>query len=292
MRHFLKKKSLLFIICAVLTCILSFGAAAAEESAEITGNELKVTFVDVGKGDCILIQTDGQNILVDAGYVETAADVTAYFESQGIERLDYLIITHYDKDHVGGAADIVAAFEIGQIYLPDYEGVGKYYTAFIDAVSDLGLDTEIISEETVITISDAVITIYPSDIKYVHETWMEEGNDNDVSLVISLINDEDTYMFAGDLEVEGVEKYIAADHGQFDVLKVPHHGVKEDNTEDLINDVKPEIAVITDGEKDKADKKVVKKLTKTGAEVYQSSECGTIIITSSGTGEYEVITQE
>ena len=311
------KKYMLIILSMVLMCAFSLNACASEqpdentadteivtdeeqsenagkteEASDIGTEGLKVTIVDVGKGDCILVETDGKYVLIDAGYAETASEVISYFKDLGVERLEYVIITHYDKDHVGGAANIIKAFDIGRIYLPDYDGASKYYTAFKNAVSQYGLDTVRVSEDTVFSVSGAEFTIFPSDIAYVHEVWQEEGNDNDVSLVISLIYGEDSYMFAGDLEVEGVDSYLAKGHGQYDVLKVPHHGIKEKNTDELIEDVKPQIAVITDSEKDKADKKVLKKLNKAGADVYQSSECGTIVITGNGNGEYEVTTQK
>ena len=319
------RKIILIIIAMMLLCVISLNACAseqtdaedaagaeseeqtetagqaeedpaaekpAEEDEDTITDGLTVTFVDVGKGDCILVGIDGKYVLIDAGYTETASEVISYFKDLGIERLDYLIITHYDKDHVGGAVSIVKEFEIGQIYLPDYEGASKYYTAFKNTLGQYGLNAERLSETTSFSISGAEFTIYPSDIPYVHEIWQEEGNDNDVSFVISLLYGEDSYMLAGDLEEEGIDRYLAAGRGQFDVLKVPHHGVKEKNSDELIEDVKPQIAVITDGPKDEADKKVLKKLTKAGADIYQTSECGTIVITSNGTGEYEVTTQK
>ena len=288
MRH------LLFIFTsAALMCVIILGAGISVQAAESQTDDMKVTFIDVGKGDCILIETGGQTVLIDAGYAETAGDVISYLQDSGIERLDYMIITHYDKDHVGGASDIATSFDIGQIYLPDYEGVSKYYIAFKSTIGLHGLNASRVSEALSFQISDAEFTIYPSGVSYTHETTgKEEGNDNDMSLVISLYYGDDSYMFAGDLEEEGVDNYLAADHGQFDVLKVPHHGIKEGNTEDFIADVQPKIAIITDGDKDKADKKVVKKLKKADSECYQSSECGTIIITGNGTGNYEVTTEK
>ena len=93
-----------------------------------------ITSIDVGKGDCILIQTGDRNdpvtVMIDTGYKETADDVLNYLRKQDINKLDALIITHYHKDHVGGAAAILKGVPVGKVYMPDYEGTKKVYEEF------------------------------------------------------------------------------------------------------------------------------------------------------------------
>lgn len=83
-----------------------------DEETENASELMSVTYIDVGKGDCILIEKGSSVILIDTGYSDTSGNVSDYLNTKGITYIDYLIITHYDKDHVGGAADIAELFEI------------------------------------------------------------------------------------------------------------------------------------------------------------------------------------
>ena len=115
-----------------------------------------------------------------------------------------------------------------------------------------------------------------------------EGNDNDMSLVATLAHGRDSYLFAGDLEEEGIRAYLAAGHGSFDVLKMPHHGEYSPGISELLDDVRPKIAAITDSVSDAADKKTLKLLKSAGVRTYRTSVDGTIIIDSDGSGTYSV----
>ena len=284
------------IVGMILTIFLGLmlaGCGARSEATAETGSgsddTLKVTFLDVGKGDCILVQKDGKNMLIDAGYEETAESVISFLKEQGVASLDYFIITHYDKDHVGGAAQVAEAFDVQQIYLPGYEGNSQYYEAFMAAIEDGDLKAEQVTEDLFLDFSGASLSIYASDVEFVPETEEEEGNDNDVSLVISLINGADSYLFAGDLEKEGVAAYLSEDHLTFDVVKMPHHGKKAGNSDGFIASVSPKIAVITDSTDDPAEEKLLALLEEAGAKTLQTSVAGTIQITSNGSGEYHAV---
>ena len=63
---------------------------------------VRMTTVDVGKGDCILVQAGASSVLIDTGYENTSSKVVSYLRGQGVSRIDYLVVTHYDRDHVGG----------------------------------------------------------------------------------------------------------------------------------------------------------------------------------------------
>ncbi|MBQ3666116.1 MAG: MBL fold metallo-hydrolase [Lachnospiraceae bacterium] len=276
----------LAVVLGCTGCSLSSKNKSDEKINEIS--EMKVTYIDVGKGDCILIEKDDTNILIDAGYYDTSEKVTNYLQEEGIDNLDYFIMTHYDKDHVGGAATIASAFSIGKIFLPNYEGSSKYYRELMNVISMNSLDAENVSEDISFTLSGVNYTISASDVTYVAGDGDEEGNDNDVSLVMTADYGNDTYLFAGDIEKEGINCYLEADHGQFDVIKMPHHGRKAGNTDDLIDDVQPEIAIITDSSEDSADNKVLNLLEDADVITYQTSVCGSITVTGTGSGTYHV----
>ena len=250
-----------------------------------------VSFIDVGKGDCILLQAGDSAALIDAGFDDTSDAVLSYLRACGIDHLDYLVITHYDKDHVGGLRAIGTAVPIGKLYLPGYEGSDKNYRTLKDAIGSLGLASQQVVAELPLPLGDAVLSLFPSDVDYVPGRGGSEGNDNDVSLVASLTCGGDSYLFAGDLEKEGIATYLAlGGHGRFDVLKVPHHGQKSSYTDEFLDDVRPQIAIITDSADDPADRKTLKMLDEIGADTYRTSTSGTIVVEGDGAGNYSVST--
>lgn len=267
---------------------LESGRTNASGSALASTSTLRVAVMDVGKGDCILIRSGESAVLIDTGYKSTAPSVLSQLKAQGVSNLDAIIITHYDRDHVEGMRAIGEGVSVGTIYLPEYEGADKNYDICISAVEALGVPVQRVAQELALGIGGARLTVFPSGVAYEPGTGKEEGNDNDVSLVAALVNGRDSFLFAGDLEEAGIDAYLAANHGQFDVLKMPHHGRRSSNTEDLLDNVRPKLAIITDSEKDPADKKTLKLLKSAGIETYRTSEDGTVVVESDGNGNYSV----
>ena len=253
--------------------------------------ETRVTCIDVGKGDCILVEAGGMAVLVDTGYRDTAAKVLSCLAGRGIGHVDAIVLTHYDRDHVSGLRAIAESLDVDMVYLPSYKGSDKNYDTTMVTIGNLSLTTKPITKETRCKLGEADLTIYPSGVAYKPGTRGEEGNDNDASLVVALRCGDDSYLFAGDLEKEGVAAYLQANRGHYDVLKMPHHGECDGNTEALLDDVGPRIALITDSSDDPADKKTFKLLKKHDVEAYRTSIDGTIVVAGDGSGSYTVSTE-
>ena len=177
---------------------------------------------------------------------------------------------------------------IDTVYLPAYEGSDKNYRTLMAAIGRLGLSTRTVAEKLSLGLGDATLDVFPSGVAYVPASKGDEDNDNDMSLVASLRSGGDSYLFAGDLEKDGLESYLDGHHGSFDVVKMPHHGRKSSYTDEFLEDAQPQIAVITDGDDDPADKKTLKLLDEAGADTYRTSVSGTIVVRSDGAGRYEV----
>lgn len=250
---------------------------------------MRVSFIDVGKGDCILLQLGESAALIDTGYESTSGKVVSYLRESGVSQLEFVIVTHYDRDHIGGLRAIGGAFAIGALYLPAYEGADKNYRSLMSAVSDLGLRPQRVTEPLSLTLGGASLTVLPSGVAYIPDAKGDEGNDNDLSLVAALSCNGDSFLFTGDLEKDGTEAYLRTGGlGRFDVLKVPCHGVSCHLAADLLESVQPSLAVITDGAKDPADKKTLKLLSHGGIQTYRTSTDGTIVIQGNGEGRYTV----
>lgn len=249
---------------------------------------LQAVFFDVGKGDCILLTMGEDHVLVDAGYEETWQPVTKELLSRGIDSLDAMIITHYDKDHVGGAAEIARQIPVDIFYLPDYEGEADKSGDLLNYIEKKGLKSVRVEEQQKIALGDAEIEVDPSLIQY----DLQEKNDNDASLIVKIFYKEDEWLLPGDIEKEAIEIWLGENTRTFDILKMPHHGDREKNTKELLDNIEPEIAVITDSALEEVSEKVLKQLEKRDIEVYRSSVNGTITITGDGTGTYEVTSEK
>ena len=258
-----------------------------ENAGEV--NEFTVSFIDVGKGDCILLQSAAHTVLIDTGYEETAGRVLEYFEKQGVERIDEMIVTHFDKDHDGGAPAIMEALEVSKVYLPDYEGESKKYDKLVESLVEHHIEPERLAEDISYTADGVNYQIYVSGLEY----DPEKENDNDMSLAISVTYGGDSWFFAGDLEKKGIKEFLER-HGEIrsDILKMPHHGQYVSNTDELLEQVRPKIAVITDGAEKPAEEKLIELLEETQVEYYRSMMNGTIVIKGNGEGEYKTVTDK
>lgn len=271
-------KKRLFLICCAFVFLFGCGQRESprEQEAHIkqdgTGADgeisqpdlqAKVTFFDVGKGDAILIEASGCRMMIDAGYDDTTEVILDYLKEQSIDKLDYLVITHFDKDHVGGADRVLREVEAAHVLQPDYDSDGGQYEEYVEAMEEQEIIPDIVTKTRELTLGGVDFLVYPPQKK----DYKEE--DNDFSLVVSMTCGEKRFLFAGDCEKERLKELLTQNEFDLshDVLKVPHHGKKEKNSYEFLKAVSPEIAVITSSDEKPADIEICKILKKLGAEV-------------------------
>ena len=100
-----------------------------------TSNNLKITYLDVGQADSILIEENNEYMLIDAGNNEDGPKLVNYFKSLGIEKFEYVIGTHAHEDHIGGMDDIIKNFSIGTFYMPEVLTTTKTFEDVLDAIN-------------------------------------------------------------------------------------------------------------------------------------------------------------
>ena len=273
------------IIAIVASAVICFSFTACDTD-KLPMGEMVTDIIDVGKGDCILIRTENSTMMIDTGYNETADHVKERLDDCKVQKIDALVITHFDKDHMGGALKLIEDHQVSRIYLPDYESTEERYSKLMQKLYEQDIDTERVKENISLTLDNAKVTISPSGCEYSAGSGDEEGNDNDMSLIVSVINGNDSCLFTGDIEEEGIEKYLSRESRHYDILKIPHHGEYSDNMEKLLDSVSPKTAIVTDGDGDKMDKKLKNTLEDREIEYYSTRKDGDITIKSSGKGEY------
>lgn len=227
-----------FLRCCMAAALLLVCAASCWAGER---NELSVTFFDVGKGDCILLRQGGSAMMIDTGFEKTETSVAASLDEMGVRKLDCLLLTHYDKDHVGGAAGLLERFDIKRVCGPDYIARGETYNEFLAALEERGLRLETVRKQTAFHLGGLEVVFYPP---LQHEGMVP----NDYSVICSVKFGERRLLFLGDATELRMGDFLPFAGGRCDLVKLPHHGIwlsKSVNFRRLLTITKPQFCVAT-----------------------------------------------
>lgn len=245
-------------------------------NSNIIDSTLKVYFIDVGQADCILIQNQNQNMLIDAGNNSDGEKITNYLKSLNIINFKYVIGTHPHEDHIGGLDNIIDNFNIEEVFLPDVYTTTLTFEDVLNSLENKNMQFTVPQIDSILTLGDAQISILHAE---------EDPDDlNDASIVLRIDFGDNSFLFTGDATSE-VEKKLINKNIDVDVYKVAHHGSRYSNSKTFLNKVSPKYAIISCG-KDNSyghpHNEVIKKLNDNNIEIYRTDEKGTILITSDG----------
>ncbi len=257
------------IIAFLLIVLLPLPAAKAE-------GEVLLHCFSLGKADSFAIVTGEGTVLIDCGESGQGDIILEWLKQQGIDRIDTLIITHFDKDHVGGAAKVLKKIPVSRVLQSNSPKDSKEYRKYLSALALAGLEAETVREELSFTLGDAAFTVYPPE----RESYAKDPSNNS-SLVTAMRHGECSFLFTGDAESARLQELVEEKLGQFDFLQVPHHGVWQTQLISLLNMVQPEAAVITSSEKEPEDQATVSLLEKYAGQILLTRE-GEVDILSDG----------
>lgn len=204
----------------------------------------EVTFLDVGHGDSVFVRwRDGKTMLVDGGVQSSYEDLGAlvlspFLWKKGITRLDYLLCTHPDRDHLGGLFKILDRFEIGQILMGQRHVKHPLENAFLEECRRRNLPVRFLSQGDVIDAGEGKIEIlHPGKDARFDET-------NEASVVSRISWENIHILLTGDIGKD-VAELVASESCRAEVMKVPHHGSKGSFSKKLVDAVKPYLAVVS-----------------------------------------------
>lgn len=259
-------------IFAIMAAMLLCGCSIKEEP-----DTLAVSFFDVGKADSFLMTCGGKNLLMDAGTAKDGKKVAKRLEDMGVESIDYLMITHFDRDHAGGAAQIIQDFDVKALLRPEYMKESDESAACMAAAEDRGVKVIIITSQTDIQLGSTKLVIHPADKVY------ENDASNNSSLVTEVFHGNNSLLFTGDIEKERIAdiKYELNDAG-YDFLKVPHHGRYEKILPEFFSLVGAQSAVITSSEKNPEEQETIQALEDAGVKDILLTRGGEITLQSDG----------
>lgn len=240
---------------------------------------LKVHYIDVGQGDSILVQSDGQNMLIDAGDNDQGQKVVTYLEKVGVKQLDVVVGTHPHADHIGGLDTVIAAFPVKAVYMPRIAHTSKSFGDLLDAIEAKGLKINSARAGVEIPLTGVTAEIL-APVKQSYEDL------NNYSAVIRVSSGEQTFLFMGDAEKEVEEELLSAEQDlHADVLKVGHHGSNSGTCSAFLAAVKPQYAIIQVGADNKyghPHREPIDRLTRSHTEIIRTDHSGTVVITISG----------
>ena len=259
------------LIACLLSALLMLPAWGSAQS-----RQLEVVFLDAGKSDAIIILTDSGTVLIDAGKNSMGKEIVAFLKSRQVERVDVMIISHFDKDHVGGADKVLEAMPVDLVIEPAYQKESKGRDDYMQALEQTRTSVESLSGNASFELDGASFSI---DVA--NADSYGENEENDFSLVTSLRFGQVGFLFAGDAENARLAELLKEGGLSHHVLKVPHHGKAENLSAAFFRAVSPDYAVITSDEKNPEDEVVPALLRQLGAEVFLTRE-GTVTALTDG----------
>ena len=232
------------LIIATLLCI---GYLYSEKIGMIKHEKgmLSAHFIDVGQGSASLIITpDKKTVLIDCGPQSASLTLLSYLNRLGIKRIDHLILTHFDKDHVSGIFELADHLSsVGTLYIPCYPEDDSFADSVIEAV-------EKISESTVTPsfLQKADISKELS-LTFLSEDKISENGGNSDSIICLLKYGELDILYTGDatLENEAALLTLCSPFPDCDVMTASHHGSKDANSYDFVKAADPEYVIISCG---------------------------------------------
>lgn len=263
-----QRHPLILGLCATIgLCI-----ALAFSWAEPLRDNVRMTVLDVGQGQCILLQSEGKTYMVDCGGdLDTAAadKAAAHLLSQGIGRLDGLILTHYDRDHAGGAAFLMQRIDVDVLYLPNsLDEAGIRYTLQSQAT---GRVIHVL-QDLQISFGLTTLTLIPSE---------NPESDNESGLCVLFQRENCDILITGDRSAAGERELIRhMELPDLEVLIVGHHGSRYSTCRELLIKTQPDVAIISVGRDNwfgHPTEDVLARLEKYGCAIYRTDRDGTVI---------------
>ena len=228
-----KKQPRVFACCIIFGLIISGWASWLEPRLD----DYRVTVLDVGQGQSILIQHQGKNYLIDCGgdNANSAADTAAQtLLSQGITYLDGLIVTHYDKDHAGGVIPLLTRMPADVLYLPAATDGGEIYDLLWHSYKDRIYQ---VTENTVLDRDAMKISMFPA-------SGEQSGNESSMCILFQIENCD--ILITGDRNSTGERLLMEqTELPQLELLVVGHHGSNTSSSFGFLEKTRPKTAVIS-----------------------------------------------
>lgn len=273
-----KKYNLLILLLIAL--LLSSCNTSINTYNNLKDNILKVHFIDVGQGDCMLLSFNNHHMLIDSGTLESSDNLIKYLKQNNIKKFDYVLATHPHDDHIGSMKYIIKEFKIENFYAPKVISEESSFEDMINYLRMKNLKIKTARDGVNFTLGNAIHCEMFSPIRNTYD------NLNNYSAVLKVSYEDISFLFMGDAEAES-ELDILKEKTDVNstVLKVGHHGSNTSTSELFLKEVSPKIAVISCGKHNMFNhpsKDILKRLINLNIKIYRTDLDGTVVLTTNG----------
>ena len=270
----------IYALALLLFLLALFLLTGCRSESGPTLTPLTVTVLRVGKADAIVALSGSHALIIDAGEEEDGQEVVDFLQKRNVQTVDAMIITHFDRDHVGGADTVLEEFPVEAVYVPAYEGTNSEYRDFLAAAENTAISLTRLTEPISFRFGDAEVLVEPPDSYEIPADAVEY--DNNFSLITTIVHGQNRLVFMGDAEKQEIRQWMADGHAQpCDFLKVPHHGIYNGALKELFPALSPEYAVICSSKKNPAEAKTLELLQENCPNIYETRN-GNVRILSDG----------
>lgn len=238
----------------VITCLEIFGVTnwhkvnlftGAVDGIKIADTDFAVYYLDVGQSDCSIVVCDDKVMVIDTGSYPQTEKIREALYTLDVEQIDYLVITHQHDDHMSGAEKLMNIYDVENIIMPmlseDNAVNSETYSRLLRAISDNNVKPIASQSIEKFNLGNAEIKILAPNKQYKEL--------NNMSVVMKITYGENSFLFQGDAETQVEKSLLYSDYDlTADVLKLGHHGSKTASSEEYLDAVKPDIAVISCGQ--------------------------------------------
>lgn len=259
--------------------------------------DLSIHFIDVGQGDSTVITTPGnKNIIIDGGGSEEGSYigdnvVVPYLLNRRIKCIDYMIISHFDSDHVGGLLSVLEQLKVKNVIISKQYKDSENYKRFKDIVKKKKIIVRVVENGDKLSIEQDLTFyfLWPDSTSVISDNIL-----NNNSLVCKMEYKGFSMFFTGDIEEIAEKEFLEKHKGnsvKSTVLKVGHHGSKTSSTEEFIKAINPKIALIGVGENNKfghPNDEVIQRLNKLNIQIYRTDYMGEITMQIDKNGRMKI----
>ncbi|RIU88788.1 ComEC/Rec2 family competence protein [Oceanobacillus picturae] len=248
-------------------------------SAEVKPGLLKVHFLDVGQGDSILMNTpSGKNILIDGGPPGSGKKIIAYLKEKQINRIDLLITTHPDIDHIGGLPQVLKKVKVKQVVDSGKLHTTRTYAKYIQQIIKHDIPVRLAEKNELLRI-DPLLTIR------ILNTYGNSKNNNQSSIALKVTYDDIDLLLMSDVEMKQEKEFLKSYDVNAEIIKVAHHGSNTSSSLDFLKAVSPETAILTysiENDYGHPVDRVIRNLYKVKSDIYSTAVFGDLEIRSDG----------
>ena len=264
------KKLLLLLLILALSCSPFCGCqsdpketASAQPPLEPVST-LRVICFAAGKADAFLFWNDAGAVLIDTGESGFGKTITEKLSELGVRELHTMIVTHFDKDHVGGAKKVLETLPVGQVLQSNCPKTGaKPYEKYLAALSEAGITPVTVRREMVVSLGDVRFTVNPP----AKDRYADDPSNNS-SLIVTVEHGANRMLFTGDAEEARLREFLAGEPGTCELVKLPHHGAWDDALALLLQKTEAGKAIVTCSNEEPEDERTAALLAREGVEVW------------------------